>query len=57
MLRALDGPHLTELLQAAALVAADTCTRAGADPPRRVLDQPDRTTAMKIGTPSQGEGP
>jgi fructokinase len=33
-LRALGGPQLTELLQAAALVAADTCTRAGADPPR-----------------------
>jgi fructokinase len=39
-LRALDGSHLTALLQAAALVAADTCTRAGADPPRLHLDQP-----------------
>jgi fructokinase len=39
-LRSLDDAHLTELLQAAALVAADTCTRAGADPPRHFLDQP-----------------
>jgi fructokinase len=34
-LRALNAPRLTELLQAACLVAAATCTRAGADPPRR----------------------
>ena len=33
--RALDDRALTELLQAACLVAADTCTRAGAEPPRR----------------------
>jgi len=31
----LDGPALTDLLQASCAVAADTCTRAGADPPRR----------------------
>jgi fructokinase len=34
-LRALDAPGLTDLLDAACLVAADTCTRAGAEPPRR----------------------
>jgi hypothetical protein len=34
-LRALNAQRLTELLQAACIVAADTCTRAGADPPRR----------------------
>ena len=34
-LRALNAPRLTDLLQAACLVAAATCTRAGADPPRR----------------------
>jgi fructokinase len=34
-LRALNASRLTELLQAACLVAAATCTRAGADPPRR----------------------
>jgi fructokinase len=34
-LRAMDDARLTELLRAACLVAADTCTRAGADPPRR----------------------
>jgi fructokinase len=34
-LRTLDASGLTELLQAACLVAADTCTRAGAEPPRR----------------------
>jgi fructokinase len=34
-LRDLDARRLTELLRAACLVAADTCTRAGADPPRR----------------------
>jgi pantothenate kinase len=31
----LDASGLTELLEAACLVAADTCTRAGAEPPRR----------------------
>jgi fructokinase len=30
----LDGSQLTELLSFACLVAADTCTRPGADPPR-----------------------
>ena len=34
-LRSLDVAGLTELLEAACLVAADTCTRAGAEPPRR----------------------
>jgi len=34
-LRSLDDSGLTDLLQAACLVAAHTCTRAGADPPRR----------------------
>ena len=34
-LRSLDVSGLTELLEAACLVAADTCTRAGAEPPRR----------------------
>jgi pfkB family carbohydrate kinase len=34
-LRTLDAPALEELLQAACIVAADTCTRAGAEPPRR----------------------
>jgi fructokinase len=34
-LRTLDASALIELLQAACLVAADTCTRAGAEPPRR----------------------
>jgi fructokinase len=34
-LRSLDGATLDELLEAACLVAADTCTRAGAEPPRR----------------------
>jgi fructokinase len=33
-LRSLDAAGLTELLETACLVAADTCTRAGADPPR-----------------------
>jgi fructokinase len=34
-LRTLDVEGLTEMLQAACRVAADTCTRAGAEPPRR----------------------
>ena len=34
-LRTLDAPALEELLHAACIVAADTCTRAGAEPPRR----------------------
>jgi fructokinase len=34
-LRSLDASGLTDLLQAACLVAAQTCTRVGADPPRR----------------------
>ncbi|HEY2960658.1 MAG TPA: carbohydrate kinase [Actinomycetota bacterium] len=34
-LRALGATGLSELLRAACLVAADTCTRPGADPPRR----------------------
>jgi pantothenate kinase len=34
-LRSLDAPGLEQMLQAACLVAADTCTRTGADPPRR----------------------
>jgi fructokinase len=34
-LRSLDDSGLTDLLQAACLVAAHTCKRAGADPPRR----------------------
>jgi fructokinase len=34
-LRSLGVAGLTEMLQAACLVAADTCTRAGAEPPRR----------------------
>ncbi|HET8916332.1 MAG TPA: PfkB family carbohydrate kinase, partial [Propionibacteriaceae bacterium] len=34
-LRSLDAAGLTELLEAACLVAADTCTRPGAEPPRR----------------------
>jgi fructokinase len=34
-LRTLETPALSELLRVACLVAADTCTRAGADPPRR----------------------
>jgi fructokinase len=33
--RSLDGAHLEEMLQAACVAAADTCTRAGAEPPRR----------------------
>jgi fructokinase len=33
-LRSLDAAGLTELLETACLVAADTCTRAGAEPPR-----------------------
>lgn len=35
-LSGLDEQALTELLQAASLVAADTCTRAGAEPPRGI---------------------
>jgi pantothenate kinase len=31
----LDPSALSELLQSACMIAADTCTRAGADPPRR----------------------
>ena len=34
-LESLDAAGLTELLETACLVAADTCTRAGAEPPRR----------------------
>jgi len=34
-LRSLDAADLIELLEEACLVAADTCTRAGAEPPRR----------------------
>lgn len=34
-LRTLDPSALSELLQSACMIAADTCTRAGADPPRR----------------------
>jgi fructokinase len=34
-LGSLDAAGLTELLETACLVAADTCTRAGAEPPRR----------------------
>ena len=34
-LRSLDAAGLTDLLETACLVAADTCTRAGAEPPRR----------------------
>jgi fructokinase len=34
-LQSLDTAGLTELLETACLVAADTCTRAGAEPPRR----------------------
>ena len=34
-LQSLDASGLTELLETACLVAADTCTRAGAEPPRR----------------------
>jgi fructokinase len=34
-LGAMDGTHLTRMLEAACRVAADTCTRPGADPPRR----------------------
>jgi fructokinase len=34
-LQALDSPALEKPLQAACIVAADTCTRAGAEPPRR----------------------
>jgi fructokinase len=34
-LRSIDAAGLTELLETACLVAADTCTRAGAEPPRR----------------------
>jgi len=34
-LRTLETSALSEMLQVACLVAADTCTRAGADPPRR----------------------
>ncbi len=34
-LRSLDATGLTELLEMACLVAGDTCTRAGAEPPRR----------------------
>jgi fructokinase len=33
--RSLDGERLEEMLQTACLAAADTCTRAGAEPPRR----------------------
>jgi fructokinase len=34
-LRSLDAADLEQMLQAACLVAADTCTRSGAQPPRR----------------------
>jgi fructokinase len=34
-LQSLDAAGLTELLETACLVASDTCTRAGAEPPRR----------------------
>jgi fructokinase len=34
-LRSLDAADLEQMLQAACLVAADTCTRSGAEPPRR----------------------
>jgi fructokinase len=34
-LRSMDALDLERMLQAACLVAADTCTRSGADPPRR----------------------
>jgi fructokinase len=34
-LQSLDAAGLTELLETACLVAADTCTHAGAEPPRR----------------------
>jgi len=40
-LGALTGLELTPLLQAACGVAADTCTRAGAEPPRRSGLTPD----------------
>jgi fructokinase len=41
-LRSLDTATLSELLEAACLVAAHTCTRAGAEPPRR-RDLEDRS--------------
>ena len=42
---ALGEESLAELLHAASLVAAETCTRPGADPPRRVASyQPDHET-------------
>ena len=34
-LRSLDAADMEQMLQAACLVAADACTRSGADPPRR----------------------
>ena len=42
-LRALDDRELTGLVRTASLVAADTCTRAGAEPPRDSLDELIRT--------------
>jgi fructokinase len=44
VLCAMDSSDLTGLLEAACLVAADTCTRAGAEPPRR-RDLDARTSA------------
>jgi fructokinase len=34
--RGMNAADLTELVQAACLIAADTCTRTGADPPRQL---------------------
>jgi fructokinase len=48
-LQGLDASGLTELLEAASLVAADTCTRAGAEPPRRRdLDAGSRAAPRNI---------
>jgi fructokinase len=51
-LQELDDDGLTELLETAAEVAADTCTRAGAEPPwRRGLDAFSRTAARRRTAP------
>jgi fructokinase len=51
-LQELDDDGLTELLETAAEVAADTCTRAGAEPPwRRGLGAFSRTAARRRTAP------
>jgi fructokinase len=48
----LDTSALSKLLQSACLIAADTCTRAGADPPRRgdlEMRSPGGTREIQLG--------